>query len=147
MRSVNLLRIAAEAELLRQQAMLARYLRRAAFGLAALVFAVGVLVTVEVAGWQALRLYLSAMAATLVLLGVNLVFAVVLSVPALRSQPTAQEKEALRIRRQALDGARAALTLTAVLPAVPRLLRLGRSQSQRDSGLLAHFRSKAPGGN
>ena len=52
MRSVNLLKIAAEAEILRQKTKLARQLRRAAFGLLALVFALGVLITAEIAAWQ-----------------------------------------------------------------------------------------------
>ena len=73
MRSINLLRIAAEAELLRLRAMVARQGRRAAFGMAAFIFVIGVLILAEVTGWQALRLYvaLAPIAATLILLGVN----------------------------------------------------------------------------
>ena len=148
MRSVNLLKIAAEAEFLRQRAMLARQLRRAAFGFLALIFALGVLITGEIAAWQGLRLYIPPLAATLLLLGVNLVIAAGLSFPALRSNPTAEEQEALRVRQQALDGARAALTLTALLPVVPRLLSRSRNQTGgRSEGPLGRirqlFRSKA----
>ena len=140
MRSVNLLRIAAEAEFLRQRAMLARQLRRAAFGFLALIFALGVLITAEIAAWQGLRFYVAALTATLLLLGLNLVIAAGLSVPAVRSHPTPQEQEALRVRQQALERARAALmTLTALLPAVPRLLRLGRNQPGRSRGLFARL--------
>jgi len=140
MRSVNLLKIAAEAEFLRQRAMLARQLRRAAFGLLALIFALGVLITAEIAAWQGLRFYVAALTATLLLLGLNLVIAAGLSVPAVRSHPTPQEQEALRVRQQALERARAALTLTALLPAVPRLLRLGRNQAGRSRGLFDRLR-------
>ena len=135
MRSVNLLKIAAEAEFLRQRAMLARQLRRAAFGFLALIFALGVLITAEIAAWQGLRFYVAALTATLLLLGLNLVIAAGLSVPAVRSHPTA-----LRVRQQALERARAALTLTALLPAVPRLLRLGRNQAGRSRGLFDRLR-------
>src|SRR4051794_7805926 len=51
-RSLKLLQIAAEAELLRVRAQLARQGRRAAFGIIALVFALIVLLLAEAAGWQ-----------------------------------------------------------------------------------------------
>ena len=66
MRSVNLLRVAAEAELLRLRALLARQGRRAAFGIVAIIFVLGVLVLAEVAGWQVLRLYVAPISATLI---------------------------------------------------------------------------------
>jgi hypothetical protein len=53
-RSVNLLKIAAEAEALRYRCMLARQGRRAAFGAVALVFVLAVLGLGEVAAWLAL---------------------------------------------------------------------------------------------
>ena len=52
-RSVSLLKIAAEAELLRYRCMAARQGRRAAFGAVALVFVMAVLVLGEVAAWFA----------------------------------------------------------------------------------------------
>ena len=52
MRAVNLAKIAAEAEILRIQHMLKRQGMRAAFGLVAVLFALGVLVLAHVAGWQ-----------------------------------------------------------------------------------------------
>ena len=55
-RSVNLLKLAAEAELLRYRYMAARQGRRAAFGALALVFVLAVLVLSEVAAWLALCL-------------------------------------------------------------------------------------------
>ncbi|HEV7462303.1 MAG TPA: hypothetical protein VGN85_00080 [Methyloceanibacter sp.] len=54
MRSINLLKVAAEAEILRLRALLARQGKRAAFGAVAVIFMLGVLVLVEVAGWQVL---------------------------------------------------------------------------------------------
>ena len=57
MRAVSLLRVAAEAELLRLRHMLIRHGMRAAYGLIAALFAVGVLVLIIVAGWHVLRWY------------------------------------------------------------------------------------------
>ena len=51
--------------------MLKRQGMRAAFGGIAAVFAVGVLVLCNVAGWQVLRWYVQPIYATLVLLGIN----------------------------------------------------------------------------
>jgi len=55
-RSVNLLKFAAEAEVLRYRCMAARQGRRAAFGAIALLFVLAVLVLGEVAAWLALCL-------------------------------------------------------------------------------------------
>jgi hypothetical protein len=125
-RSINLLKVAAEAEVLRLRALLARQGRRAAFGVVAVIFVLGVLVLAEVAGWQLLRLYVAPISATLILLGINLVIAGLFGMLAARSSPGHAEREALRIRRQALDAARGSLSLTAAIPVASTLLRLGR---------------------
>ena len=51
MRSVNLLKVAFDAELLRLRAMMARQGRRAAFAAVALIFALAVLALTQVLGW------------------------------------------------------------------------------------------------
>ena len=100
MRSVNLLKVAFDAELLRLRAMMARQGRRAAFAVVALIFALAVLALTEVLGWLALRLRLESIPATAILLGINLVVAAIFGVLAARSSPGHTEQEALRVRRQ-----------------------------------------------
>ena len=131
MRSINLLKIAAEAELLRLRTMMARQVRRGIFGAVAAVFGVAVLALAEVAGWQALRLKIQPIPTTLILLGINLAIAAAFGVLAARSAPGHTEREALRVRRQALETARGSLVFTAALPTV-RLLR-GRQTRRRGS--------------
>jgi hypothetical protein len=126
-RSINLLKIAGEAELLHIRALLARQGRRAAFGAAALVFAVAVLVLAEALGWQILRLYVAGILATIILLAINLLIAGVFGLLAARSSPSNTEREALRLRREAMDMARGALSITAAFP----LLRLLGSRRRR----------------
>src|SRR4051794_35218327 len=106
--------------------MIARQLRRGIFGAVAGVFGVAVLALAEVAGWQALRLKFQPIPTTLILLGINLLIAAAFGVLAARSAPGHTEREALRVRRQALETARGSLVFTAALPAV-RLLR-GRTR-------------------
>jgi hypothetical protein len=132
-RSVNLLKIAAEAEMVRLRALMARQGRRAVFGVIALIFALGVLTLAEVAGWQLLRLYVAPLPATLMLLGINLVIAAVFGFLAARSSPGHTEVEALRVRRQALEAARGSLVFTAAVPAATTLLSLGRGGEPRRS--------------
>ena len=126
-RSVNLLKIAVEAEVLRLRSMLARQARRAAFGVGALIFSLAVLVLAEIAAWQALRLYVEAIAATLNLLAINLVIAAILGMIAARASPSHTERELLRVRRDALEGAKGALSITAAFP----LLRLAMDRRRR----------------
>jgi hypothetical protein len=130
-RSINLLKLAFDAELLRLRAMMARQGRRAAFAVIALIFALVVLALAEATGWLALRHWLESIPATLILLGVNLVIAAIFGVLAARSSPGHTEQEALRLRRQALDAARGTLAFTAAVPAVTRLLGGRRDQTRR----------------
>ena len=128
MRSINLLKIAAEAELLRLRTMMARQVRRGIFGAVAAVFGVAVLALAEVAGWQALRLKFQPIPTTLILLGINLAIAVVFGVLASHSAPSHMEQEAMEVRQRALEAARGSLVFTAALPTTVRLLRGGRTR-------------------
>jgi cobalamin biosynthesis protein CobD/CbiB len=130
-RSINLLKVAFDAELLRLRAMMARQGRRAAFGVIALIFALVVLALAEATGWLALRHQVESIPATLILLGFNLVIAALFSVLAARSLPGHTEQEALRVRRQAIHAARGALAFTAAVPAVTWLLTNGRQGNGR----------------
>jgi hypothetical protein len=127
MRSINLLKIAAEAELLRYRCMAARQGRRAAFGAVALVFVLAVLVLGEVAAWFALYLHFAAIPTTLILLGINLIIAVTFGLLAARSSPSRAEREALQVRQQSLEAARGALSLAALVPVGNTLLRHWRN--------------------
>jgi uncharacterized membrane protein len=132
-RSISLLKFALEAEILRLRAMVKRQGRRAAFGSTAFVFALAVLALGEIAGWQGLRLRFEAISATLILLGINLVIAVVFGLLAARSSPGHAEQEALRIRQQALDAARGSLFITAAVPVATTLLGFDRRGGRRRS--------------
>jgi len=130
-RSINLLKLALDAELLRLRVMMARQGRRAAFAVIALIFALAVFALAEATGWLALRHRVESIPATLTLLGVNLVIAAIFGVLAARSSPGHMEQEALRVRRQALDAARGALAFSMAVPAVTRLLVNGRNRTGR----------------
>ena len=129
-RSVNLLKIAAEAEVLRYQCMLARQGRRAAFGAVAVVFVLAVLVLGEIAAWLALSLRFEAIPTTLILLGINLIIAIIFGLLAARSSPSLAEREALQVRQQSLDAARGALSFAALVPVGNTLLRHWRNNGR-----------------
>jgi hypothetical protein len=134
-RSINLLKLALDAEILRLRAMVGRQSRRAAFGAIAFVFVLAVLALAEIAGWQGLRLRVEAIPTTLILLGVNLVIVLVFGLLAARSSPGHAEQEALRVRQQALDAARGSLFITAAVPAATALLGFDRRGGPRRSWL------------
>jgi hypothetical protein len=123
MRAANLAKIAVEAEILRIQHMLKRQGMRAVFGLLAVIFALGILVLANVAGWQLLQQHTQAIYATLIMLGVNLLFAAIFGLLAARSSPSRTERDALEIRRRALHEARSTLALGALIPVAGVLLR------------------------
>jgi hypothetical protein len=117
--------------MVRLRALMARQGRRAAFGVIALIFTLGVLALAEAAGWQVLRLYVAALPATLILLGLNLVIAAIFGFLAAHSSPGHAEQEALRVRRQALEAARGSLAFTAAIPAATALLGLRGRRPRR----------------
>jgi hypothetical protein len=126
MRASNLAKVAAEAEILRIKHMLRRQGVRAAFGICALVFLIGVLVFANIAVWQVLRMYLAPIYATLVLLGINLLLAVFFGLLAARSSPSRTEREALAIRQRALGEAQSSLAVGTLIPAIGMLVRWRR---------------------
>jgi len=126
----NLLKVAAEAEILRYRCMLARQGGRAAFGTVALLFVLAVLVLGEVAAWLALCLRFSAIETTLILLGINLIIAIPFGLLAARSSPSRAEREALQVRQQSLDASRATLSLAALVPVGNTLLRHWRNSGR-----------------
>jgi hypothetical protein len=132
-RSINLLKLALDAEILRLRAMATRQGRRAAFGSIALIFSLAVLALAEIAGWQGLRLCAEAIPTTLILLGINLVIAAVFGLLAARSSPGHAEREALHVRQQALDAARGSLFFTTAVPAATTLLGFVRRNGRRRS--------------
>lgn len=131
MRSANLVKIAAEAEVLRLRALIKRQVRRGTYGTIAATFAVAVLTLAEVAAWQGLRLKVEAIPATLILLGINLLIAAVFGLMAARSTPSRTEQEALRVRRQALDAARGSLAFATLVPTATHLLTARRRYFRR----------------
>jgi hypothetical protein len=131
MRATNLVKIAAQAEILRIQHMLKRQGMRAALGAAALVFVLGSLALANVAGWQLVRLYVSPVSASFIMLGVNLAIAAILGLLAARSSPSATEREALELRRRALLEARSSLALGALIPIAGGLVRSQGNRAPR----------------
>ena len=114
MRPDKLARIAAEAEILRLRRMATRIGTRAAFAVVALMFVIGALVLGHLAIWYLVRIDLNqpVLIATAILGGGDLLIAVVLGILAGRSSPSRAEREALKVRRDALAGLRSAFSIT-----------------------------------
>jgi hypothetical protein len=131
MRAVNMMKIAAEAELLRLQSMLKRQGMRAAYGLLAFVFALGVLALLNILIWQLLCLYIQPIYATLILLAINLVITAAFGMLAMRSTPSQAEQDALEVRQQAVRDLRSSLTVSALIPVAGTLLRSKQKRPAR----------------
>ena len=127
MRTLQLARIAAEAEALRLRHNARRTAIRAVLGLTALIFLLGGIVLCHVAAWSRLSMSWDTPAAALIIAGVDLAVAAVLGLLATRSSAGRIEAEALALRRRALDHVGTSLTLPAlVTPLLPLATRLFR---------------------
>jgi len=125
MRTLELARVAAEAEALRLRLTARRTAVRTALGLVALGFLLGAIIFFHVAAWSWLSTSLNEPAAALIIAGADLVVAVVLALLATRSSAGPLEAEALALRRRALDHVGTSLTLPAlVTPLLPLATRL-----------------------
>jgi hypothetical protein len=123
MRSTNLAKVAIQAEILRYKSMAARQASRAAFGVVALIFALGFLASLEIAGWQVIRMYLEPIYATLCVMGFNLLIAAGFVVIAMRSSPSRAEIDALEVRKRAVQALQTSMTISTLVPAAGYLWR------------------------
>ncbi|HQT75668.1 MAG: hypothetical protein B7Z80_02025 [Rhodospirillales bacterium 20-64-7] len=129
MHPLKLARLALEAEKLRLQGMAGRMVRRLVMAAAALLFVIGTLVFIHIGAWYAIRMLadMSVFATAGILGGADLLIALVLLGLASRSGPSATEREALDLRRRAVQGLNSSFTLMQLaLPALRMVQRTRR---------------------
>jgi hypothetical protein len=130
MRTVDLGRTAAQAEVLRIKRVVHRQVGRVVLALIAAVFLVAVLVMIHVVAYLVIRTWLIPIWDTAAILAFDLVMALLLGGLALRDTPDPLEIEARLIRDQALGQMKQSLTIMALLAPLMRLL--ARSGGRKD---------------
>jgi hypothetical protein len=132
-RSVRLLRVAAEAEGVRLRGFARRIVVRAVLGVIALLFLLGAIVFGHLEAWYGLRAGLGQTfpASVGILGGADLLVAVVLGFLATRSTPSRVEREALEVRRTAMEGIRGTVSLAAVVVPLLRIVADLRRRRRR----------------
>jgi hypothetical protein len=130
MRAYRLAHVAVEAETIRWKSMATRTVMRVAYALIALLFVIGVLVFAHIAAWFWLRTTLDQnfYAAACILGGADLIVALVFAFLASRSAPGRQEREALEVRRRAVQSIATALSVSQL--AIP-VLRMTNNMLRR----------------
>ncbi len=128
LRPIRLARIAAEAEGLRLRYVARRTAIRAVIGLVALVFLLGALAFFHVAFWFWLRRHFQSPQTSLIVAGADLLVALLCGLMAARSSPGRLEREALDVRRRALENATSTLTYSTL---AAQVLRLGANMFRR----------------
>jgi hypothetical protein len=120
-------KVALEAEGLRLRHMAKRLVVRVVLGYFALGMVFGAVTFLHVAGWFWLREYLRPAPVALIFTGIDLLIGLILGVLAARSTPGRVEREALAIRRRALEDIAASITVSAlVMQLVNRFIRSRR---------------------
>jgi hypothetical protein len=114
MRTFSLVRVAADAELLRLRLRARRAAVRVILALVALGFLAGAAVFCHLALWYWLRHYFEPPQSALILAGIDIVLAVCLALLAARSTPSRTELEALDVRQRAVEGITASLAFSAL---------------------------------
>ncbi len=121
MRTVDLGRTAAQAELLRIKRFVGRQAMRAVWGVVAAVFGIALLMMAHVLGYVLLCLVVPPWAAALIVLGFDAVLAAVFLVLALRGAPDLVEAQARQVRDEALAELRETMLVSAVMGPVGRV--------------------------
>lgn len=131
MRTLRLLRVAAEAEGLRLRYMARRTAVRATLGVIALAFLIGAVVFTHIAAWSWLRLTWAELPTALMLAAADIVLAALLALLVARSSPGRVEAEALAVRQRAWESAIGTAALPAILLELLRLANrlLSRARS------------------
>jgi len=120
-RTTDLARAAASAEVLRIKRLVRRQAFRAVYGLVAAVFALGALILLHVVGYTAMVPALTPLEASLVLLAIDVAIAAVLGTLAARGAPDPVEHEAKLVRDQAIAEMRESMAVGALVGPVGRL--------------------------
>ena len=120
MRTVDLGRTAAQAELLRIKRLISRQVMRVVWGVVAAVFGIALLVMVHVLACELLDLAVPSWASALIVLGFDAVVAILFVVLALRGAPDLIEIEARQVRDEALAELRETMLVSAVMGPVGR---------------------------
>ena len=134
MRPIRLARIAAEAEGVRLRGLATRIATRAVMAVVALLFVIGAIVFAHVAAWYEIRIALDQtfLVTTGIMGGTDLLIAIVLGLLAGRSRPSRVEREALDVRRQAIQGLSGTLSVTQMLiPALRLMANMRRARRRR----------------
>ncbi len=127
MRTVDLGRTAAQAELVRLKRLLRRQAMRAVWGGVAVVFLIAVLVMLHVVAYFALvPALLSPLLGAVAVLVFDLVLLVIFGLMAKAGAPDRVEAEARIIRDEALVGMRQSVAVSALLSPVTRLILRSR---------------------
>jgi hypothetical protein len=133
-KTLDLGRAAAHAEVLRLKRMVGRQVFRAVYGVVAVVFLLGALILLHVVGYLALGPYLTPLEDAGALLGFDLLLAIIFGVMAMRNSPDALEIEAKLLRDQSIAGMKDSLKFAALVGPVATVAQraLGR---KRGAGL------------
>ena len=115
MKTVDLGRAAANAEVLRLKRMIGRQVTRAVLGVVAVVFLIGALILLHVVGYVALAPYLTPLEDSAVLLALDLVIAIICGVLAMRNSPDSIEVEAKLLRDQSIMAMKESLKFAALV--------------------------------
>ena len=121
-RTFQLARVAAEAEVLRLRTMAKRYATRVVLAILAAVFLIATLVCAETAVAMAISRTLGPVSATLVVMGGNLLIAVIFLAIAASSKPSSVEREALQVRKTAQAQITQTMALTALIGPLARVI-------------------------
>lgn len=122
MRSVKLARIAAQAEVLRLRHKTQRQIWRIIFAAVAAVFLLAMLAALHVAATMALTEYVRPVYAVLIVAGADLLIFLVCLLLALRDQPSAVERDAVLVRRDAQAQLMEAAALTTLVAPMLRMV-------------------------
>lgn len=122
MRSLQLARIALEAETLRLRRMARRTATRGAMVVAAVPFLLAMLAFFELALWSYLAGQFIAPFAALIMAGANIIVAGVFLLVAAVSSDSRVEIEALKVRQKALEDVSRQITMAAMIAPATRFL-------------------------
>ena len=121
MRTVELGRAAAQAELLRFKLLIKRQVWRGVWAVVAAAFAIAVLVMIHVLLFQALNLVIAPIWSTVAVLVFDVVMLLIFGLVASSSKAGATEASAREVRDQALIEMRESLAISALLSPVGRV--------------------------